>query len=82
MHLDPKWRGNRLSGVIIMDLLDLLRLPLDSTVVVLQPEPQKPTGGPYADGPERDEALARLTMAYQAGGLERWRTTAVWWWPR
>lgn len=81
MHLDPQWRGNRLSGAIIDDLLALLRLEADSTVVVLQPEPQKPTGGPYDDGTERDEALARLTAAYRASGLEPWRQTVVWWRP-
>lgn len=50
MHLDPKWRGNQLSGAIITDLLALLRLDADSTVVVLRPESQKPAGGPYDNG--------------------------------
>lgn len=81
MHLDPKWRGNRLSGAIIDDLLALLRFDPDSTVVVLQPEPQRPTGGLYDDGPERDQALARLTAAYRASGLEPWHQTAIWWLP-
>jgi hypothetical protein len=78
MHLDPQWRGNRLSGAIIADLLALLRLNPDSTVVVLQPEPQQPAGGPYDDGPERDAALSRLTAACRDSGLERWRNTVVW----
>lgn len=81
MHLGSKWRGNRLSGAIIADLLALLRLDTDSTAVVLQPEPQKPDGGPYEDGPERDQALARLTAAYRASGLKPWRQTAIWWLP-
>jgi hypothetical protein len=81
MHLEPQRRGNRLSGAIIDDLLALLRFDPESTVVVLQPEPQKPTGGPFDDGPERDEALARLTAAYRSSGLEPWRRTEIWWRP-
>ena len=81
MHLDPKWQGNRLSGPIITDLLVLLRLDAKSTVVVLQPEPQKPEGGPYDDGSERDQALARLTAAHQASGFEPWHQTGNWWLP-
>lgn len=81
MHLKPEWRGNRLSGAIIRDLLALLRLDAESTVVVLQPEPQKPEGGPYDDGAQRDQALARLEAAYRASGLEQWSHTAIWWLP-
>lgn len=81
MYLEPQWRGIRLSGAIITDLLALLRLDADSTVVVLQPEPQKPEGGPYDDGSERDHALARLMAAYRASGLQPWRQTAIWWLP-
>ncbi|CAM3466722.1 N-acetyltransferase [Isoptericola cucumis] len=81
MHLDPQWRHQRLSGRILADLLDLLRLDRDSTVVVLQPEPQKATGGPYEDGPERDAALGSLQRGYASSGLEAWRGGAVWWWP-
>jgi len=81
MHLAPRWRGNRLSGAIIADLMALLRLDADCTVVVLQPEPQESTGGPIDDGPERDKALARLTSAYRASGLEPWRQSVVWWLP-
>ncbi len=81
MYLEPKWRGNRLSGAIIDDLLGLLRFDPDSTVVVLQPEPQRPSGGPFDDGPERNQALSRLTAAYRASGLEPWCQTAIWWLP-
>ena len=81
MYVAPQWRGNRLSGGIIADLMSLLRFDADSTVVVLQPEPQASTGGPIDDGPERDKALARLTSAYRASGLEPWRRSVVWWLP-
>lgn len=81
MYLEPQWRGNRLSGAIIADLLALLRFDADATVVVLQPEPQRPEGGPFDDGADRDQALTRLTVAYRASGLESWRQTEIWWRP-
>lgn len=81
MWLDPKWRGRRLSGAIITDLMELLRLEPESTAVVLQPEPQDPDGGPYNDGVKRDEAMARLHAAYRASGLEPWDDSVVWWRP-
>ncbi len=81
MWLDPKWRGRRLSGAIIDDLMGLLRLEPESTVVVLQPEPQDPDGGPYEDGGKRDEAMRRLHAAYRASGLKPWDDSVVWWRP-
>lgn len=81
MYLDPKWRGRRLSGAIITNLMALLRLDPDSTVVVLQPEPQDPNGGPYESGPELDDAMVHLHAAYRASGLEPWRDSLVWWRP-
>lgn len=81
MWLEPKVRGRRLSGAIITDLLSLLRLDPESTVVVLQPEPQNPEGGPYDYGDMRDEAMIRLHAAYRDSGLEPWRGSLVWWRP-
>lgn len=81
MHLDMSWRGKRLSGSIIDGLLMFLRLDPETTLIVLQPEPQRPEGGPYELGPERTEALAKLTSAYRASGFEPWQQTPVWWRP-
>ncbi|UFN45185.1 hypothetical protein [Nocardioides okcheonensis] len=81
MHLHPEWRGRRMSGLIISRVLDLLRLTPGETAVVLHPEPQQPTGGPYVDGPERDDAMSRLHAAYRASGLTPWRDGPVWWRP-
>lgn len=81
MYLEPAWRGRRLSGLIIDDLLALLRLDPASTAVVLQPEPQRPLGGPYEYGNERDKAMARLQAGYRHGGLEPWRDSLVCWRP-
>ena len=79
MYLNKKWRGNRFTSAIIHDLLALLRLDFDSTVVVLQPEPQQPDGGPYDNGAERDRAMLKLQKAYLASGLQPWKDTDVWW---
>lgn len=81
MYLEPAWRGRRLSALIIDDLLALLRLDPASTAVVLQPEPQRPRGGPYKYGDERDKAMARLQAGYRDSGLEPWRDSPVWWRP-
>lgn len=81
MHIDPKWRGHRLSGAIIIDLMALFRLDRERTAVVLQPEPQRPEGGPFPYGSERNQAMARLEAAYEESGLERWKDTVVWWLP-
>lgn len=81
MHLEPEWRGHRLSGAVIDELLALLRLDPESTVVVLQPEPQRPAGGPYRRGAQRDGAMAKLTSAYRKSGLLPWREGPVWWRP-
>lgn len=81
MFLNPEIRGQRLSGAIITRLLDLLQLDRGSTVVVLQPEPQKPEGGYMDDGAERDSALQHLTDAYRVSGLEPWDDSTIWWLP-
>lgn len=79
--LREEYRGHRLTGVIVKDLMALLRLEPDETLVLFQPEPQRPEGGPYENGPERDAALTRLEAAYRASGFERWRDSLVWWLP-
>jgi hypothetical protein len=81
MWLEPQWRHRRLTGRILADLVDLLRLDHNSTVVVLQPEPQREEGGPYEYGPARDAAMAALRQGYTNSGLEAWRGGDVWWWP-
>lgn len=81
MHLDEEWRGNRLSQAIIDDLLSLLRLDPEATVVVLQPEPQDSDGGPLDDGPERDQAMSKLQAAYRGSGFVPWAGSDVWWRP-
>lgn len=79
MYLEPKWQGHRLSNSIINDLLELLRFDPDSTVVVLQPEPQRSEGGPYRESRERKRAMSKLQSAYRESGLVPWKETDVWW---
>jgi hypothetical protein len=81
MSVEPEFRGQRLSGTLIRSLLAFMRLQPDDTVVVLQPEPQKPGGGPIDDPAERAKALARLTSAYRESGFEPWNDSDVWWLP-
>lgn len=81
MRLEDAWRGRRLTGIMTANLMDLLQLEPGTTVVVLQPEPQKPGVGPMDYGSERDAAMARLQGAYRKSGFEPWREGDVWWMP-
>jgi hypothetical protein len=78
LRLDPKWRGNRLTKVIIDDLLDVLRLDSCQTLVVMQPEPQLEEGGQMDPGADRDRAMRRLHAAYREAGFEPWVKGKVW----
>lgn len=78
--IDEDWRGRKLTGRVVDQVLDLLQRDRDEAVVVLVPEPQQPAGGgPYPDGPERDQAKARLEAAYKTAGFRRWKKSSVWW---
>lgn len=81
MSLDPQYRGNRLTATILDNTLDLFRLDAEETLIVLYPEPQRSTGGPYPDGAERDAVMVKLCAAYSDSGLEPWRDSGVWWRP-
>ena len=80
-RLLPEWRGQKLLGSILDELLDLLHFSPDHTIVVTQPEPQKPEGGPYEHGPVRDAAMARLCAANRVAGFHPWKQGPVWWRP-
>ena len=77
--LMPKYRGQRLVRTIVERIIALLRLNRESTLVVLQPEPQQESGGPYPYGAVRDAALAKLREAHNATGFQQWRDSDVWW---
>jgi hypothetical protein len=79
LQLEPEFRGPCLTKGIIDELVEMLALEPTTTLLVLQPEPQKDEGGPLPDGPERDAALARLRRAYEGQGFVRLGDTPVWW---
>lgn len=81
IFVEERYRGNRLTKTIIADVMSLFRLPEESTLVVLQPEPQGPDGGYMPDGVDRDGAMRKLCDAYRESGLESWSGSSVWWRP-
>lgn len=76
-RLEPRYRGHHLLGAVVDQLLDTLQLDPASTVVVVQPEPQRE----MVPGPDRDRALADLRRHCSAQGFQPWADTAVWWRP-
>lgn len=74
------WRGHRLLGAIVSNILDLLQLYPTTTIAVTQPEPLSLTTGRLLDpGPVRDAGMAKLHRACLASGFTRWKDTDVWW---
>jgi len=72
-------RGSRICGHIITQLLAVLRLSPEATLVVLEPEPQFEDGGRMRKGPSRTAALASLRETYVDAGFGRWHRGPVWW---
>lgn len=79
--LEGDWRGHRLTGPIVTQVLDLLQLELTSTVLVLHPMPLDGHGSPLKDGPERSAAMVKLEAAYREAGFEPAADGPVWWQP-
>lgn len=48
------------------------RVDLSSCVLVTEPESQKPGGGPYPEGPERNRVTAGVKRSLRAAGFEEW----------
>lgn len=79
MRLDPEFRGHRWTSTILAELIEVLAVNPLTTLIVLQPEPQKESGGFMPDGPERDEAMARLRGSHDECGRQQWDESPVWW---
>ncbi len=79
IRIKQQWRGSRICGHIISQLLEVLRLDPHATLVVLEPEPQFEDGGRMRKGPQRTAALARLRETYVDAGFGKWRRGPVWW---
>jgi hypothetical protein len=79
VSLGREFRGHRIAAAVIDQIIDLLVLDPITTLVVLEPEPQKEDGGPLPPGAQRTAALKRLRAAYEQQGFERWKNSTVWW---
>jgi hypothetical protein len=79
IRIKPQWRGSRICGHIISQLLEVLRLHPETTLVVLEPEPQFEDGARMRRGPQRTAALAHLRETYVNAGFGKWHRGPVWW---
>jgi hypothetical protein len=79
IRIQEQWRGSRIAGPIITQVLQVLHLDPKATWVVLEPEPQIEAGRPMPRGPQRTAALARLRETYADAGFSKWRRGPVWW---
>lgn len=79
IRLEPGFRGKRLSGAIIDQLLGLLRLRNPTTLVELIPEPQDEDGDELPAGPEGDIARQKVRDRFESAGFQRWPNSGVWW---
>ena len=65
--LAEEWRGHKLLGVIVTNVVDLLQVAPTSTIAVTQPEPLSLTSGKALDpGQARDAGMAKLHGACAA----------------
>ena len=79
IRLDPTFRGNRVSGAIVDQLLGLLRIRSERTLVELIPEPQDEDGDELEPGAAHDAAARKVQNAFEACGFQRWPESGVWW---
>jgi hypothetical protein len=76
LWLEPSWQGNRLCRRIIEELIDLLLLTPESTLVLTYlVEPSKPTLSLGA----RHDTQHTLRNACARAGFEQWRQSNTWW---
>jgi len=76
--LEPRWRGNHLSRRIFDQLIDLLLLTPESTLVITYLEPQpNPVSTHTTDG--HHAGTYALEDACREAGFEQWRHSNAWW---
>lgn len=69
--LDPEFRGQKLLGAMVDDLLDVLQLEATETIVVVFPEPLPLVkGAARPEGDERKAGLRKLERALAAAGFQ------------
>jgi hypothetical protein len=76
--LEPPWRGNRLSRRIFGELIDLLLLTPENTLVVTYLDPQSNPANTQALSAQH-ETPHTLHDAYRQAGFEQWRQSNAWW---
>jgi hypothetical protein len=80
ISIEEEFRGMGYLPVMIDELVNVLRLNVNGCVLVTQPEPQRPEGGPYGHGPIRDRARAGLLRSLLPAGFAPWsEDEAIWW---
>lgn len=79
LSIEAEYRGRGLLGVLLTKLVDTFRLRVNGCVIVTEPEPQRPGGGPYPEDEVRDRALAGLTRSLRAAGFEHWGSERAMW---
>lgn len=78
--LVPEWRGSRLSRRILEQLIDLLLLTPENTLVIacLEPPPNPTNTLTYALDHHNDTDN-KLNDAYRQAGFQQWDRTSAWW---
>ncbi|KQR38543.1 hypothetical protein ASF80_03310 [Microbacterium sp. Leaf159] len=88
--LEPEYRGQKLLGALVDDLLDVLQLEPTETIVVVFPESLPLVrGAPRPEGEERQVGLRKLSRALEASGFQQIdeeqpaddEAVTVWWRP-
>lgn len=77
--LEPRWRGKRLSHRVAEQLVDLLLLAPESTLVLANLEPSPTDAARLAAGADADGALHTQSDGYARTGFEQWRSSNTWW---
>lgn len=72
ISIDASYRGQGMLRYMVDVLVSSLGFHRAGCLLVTQPEPQKPGGGPYADGPKRSRALSGLRRSLKAAGFKAW----------
>lgn len=73
MSIKTEYRGQGLLLPMVDTLITSFGFHKAGCLLVTEPEPQKPGGGPYPDGAKRSKALAGLKRSLKAAGFVRWR---------
>lgn len=77
--IEPPWRGNRLSHRVAEQLVDLLLLTPESTLVLARLEPSPRTAARLAAGASAGGAMHTESDGYLRAGFHQWRTSTTWW---